>query len=322
MKAIVRREYGPPESLGFEEVPMPEVDGETDVIVKVRASSINAYDWHVLRGEPYLVRVKDGYRHPKTHGMGIDVAGTITAVGAKVTRFKVGDDVFGFAVGALAEYVEAAEAKLVAKPASMTFETAATLSCAGVTALGVLRDKAGVKPGQTVLVNGAAGGVGSFAVQIAKALGATVTAVCSTRNVERVRALGADEVVDYTSEDFSRRGKRYDVVVDAVGNRSLRALRRSLTPRGTLVVAGGGKGKWIGPLSLILKVLVVNPFVRQQLGAYMAQITSENLESLSALVESGAVVPMIDRSYSLNEAPEAIAYVEVGHARGKVVVTV
>jgi len=321
MKAITRTEYGPAESLRFEEVPMPEVD-DTDVLVKVHASSVNAFDWHFVRGEPYLVRVNAGYRRPKNHAMGIDAAGTVTAVGAKVTRFQPGDSVFGLAMGAFAEYAVAAEKRLAAKPDELTFESAATLPCAGVTALQALRDKGKVGPGMSVLVNGAAGGVGSYAVQIAKSLGAEVTGVCSTRNVDLVKSIGASEVVDYSRDDFARQSHKYDVVFDAVGNRSLRDLRRALKPRGTLVVAGGAKGKWLRPMALLLQVTVVSPFVSQQLRGVMANVTAEDLETLATLVTTGDVVPVIDRTYSLSDAPKAVGYVEEGHARGKVIITV
>jgi NADPH:quinone reductase-like Zn-dependent oxidoreductase len=321
MKAITRSVYGPAESLSFVELPTPEI-GETDVLVKVHASSVNPYDWHLLRGEPYLLRVSAGYRHPKNQDMGIDVAGTVMAVGANVTRFATGDNVFGLARGAFAEYAAADEKRLAAKPEGMTFEAAASLPCAGNTALIAVRDKGHVGPGMSVLVNGASGGVGSYAVQIAKSLGADVTGVCSARNVERVKSIGAADVIDYTRDDFARQARRFDVVVDTIGNRSLRDLRRALKPRGTLVVAGGGRGKWFRPMALLVKVMVVSPFVRQQLRSVMAGVTTENLESLSTLVMSGAVVPLIDRTYSLSETPAAVSYVEEGHARGKVIITV
>ena len=321
MKAITRVVYGPAESLTFDEVPTPEV-GETEVLVQVRASSVNPYDWHLLRGEPYLLRLSAGFRRPKVHDMGIDVAGTVSAVGAKVTRFKTGDNVFGIARGAFAEYAVANEERLAAKPDALTFESAASLPCAANTALIAVRDKGQVQSDMSVLVNGASGGVGSYAVQIAKSLGAEVTGVSSTRNVELVKSIGAGDVIDYTRDDFARRPQRYDVVVDTIGNRSLRDLRRALKPRGTLVVAGGGSGKWFRPMALLLKVIIVGPFVRQQLRGVMAGVTPENLEALSTLVVSGDVVPLIDRTYPLSETPVALAYLEEGHARGKVIITV
>jgi NADPH:quinone reductase-like Zn-dependent oxidoreductase len=321
MKAVTRTVYGPAEGLSFDEVPMPEV-GETDVLVKMHASSVNPYDWHLLRGEPYLLRVGAGYRRPKNHDMGIDAAGTVVAVGGKVTRFEMGDNVFGIARGAFAEYAAADEKRLAAKPDAMTFEAAASLPCAGNTALLAVRDKGQVTSGMSVLVNGASGGVGSYAVQIAKSLGAEVTGVCSSRNVELVRSIGAADVIDYSRDDFARQTRRYDVIVDTIGNRSLRDLRRALKPRGTLVIAGGGSGKWFRPLALLVKAVVVAPFVRQQIRGFMSIVTTENLETLSALVTSGDVVPLIDRQYSLSETPTALGYVEEGHARGKVVITI
>ena len=321
MKAIKRTVYGPPESITLVEVPMPEV-GDTDVLVKVHASSVNPYDWHLLRGEPYLVRVNAGYRRPKNQDIGIDVAGTVIGVGAKVTRFEIGDAVFGLARGAFAEYAAADERRLAPKPDAMSFESAASLACAGITALLAVRDKGLVKSGMSILVNGASGGVGSFAVQIARSLGAEVTGVCSTRNVERVTSIGAAHVIDYTSEDFARSSQRYDVVLDTIGNRTLRDLRRALTPKGTLVVAGGGSGKWFRPMALLVKTAVVSPFVSQQLRSVMAVVTTENLETLAALVTSGDVVPLVDRKYDLGEASAAVAYVEEGHARGKVIITI
>ncbi len=321
MKAITRTMYGPAESLSFVDAPMPTL-GDTDVLVKVHASSVNPYDWHILRGEPYLLRLGAGLRRPKNHDMGIDVAGTVVSIGEKVTRFNVGNNVFGLARAAFSEYAAADETRLTTKPDAMSFESAASLPCAGNTALIAVRDKGQVSSGMSVLVNGASGGVGSFAVQIAKALGANVTGVCSTRNVERVRSIGAAEVIDYTSDDFARQPHRYDVVVDAVGNRSLRDLRRVLKPRGTLVVAGGGSGKWIRPMVLLLKVTVAAPFARQQLKSVMAGVTAENLETLCLLVTSGDVVPLIDRTYPLSETPAALGYLEEGHAQGKVIIAV
>ena len=321
MKAITRSVYGPAASMTFDEVPMPEV-GENDVLVKMHASSVNPYDWHLLRGEPYLLRLSAGFRRPKNHDMGIDAAGTVVSVGANVTRFTSGDNVFGIARGAFAEYAVANEDRLAAKPDTLAFEAAASIPCAGNTALVAVRDKGKVGAGMSVLVNGASGGVGSFAVQLATSLGAEVTGVCSTRNVELVKSIGAVEVVDYTRDDFARLAHRYDVVIDTIGNRSLRDLRRALKPRATLVVAGGGSGKWFRPMALLLKVIVVAPFVRQQLSGVMAGVTPENLETISALMVSGDVTPLIDRTYELSETPVALGYLEEGHARGKVIITV
>ena len=320
MKAIIGTEYGPPESLSFEEVPMPEV-ADTEVLLRVHASSVNPYDWHMVRGEPYLLRMSAGYRRPKSHAMGIDAAGTVTAIGAMVTRFQPGDNVFGIAKGAFAEFAAADEKRLAVMSGGVTFESAATLPCAGITALQAVRDKGQVAPGMSVLINGAAGGVGSFAVQIAKSLGAEVTGVCSTRNLELVKSIGATEVIDYSRDDFAQRSQRYDVVVDTVGNRSLGDLRRPLKPRGTLVIAGGAKGKWLRPVALLLKATLASPLVRHQLRGVMADVTPEDLEALFNLVKTGEVVPLVDRTKPLSELPAALAYLEEGHARGKVIIT-
>jgi len=321
MKAIVRSEYGSSDCLRFEETSTPTV-GDGEVLVQVRASSVNPFDWHMVRGEPYLIRLSEGLRRPKSHGVGIDMAGTVVAVGEAVTSCKVGDEVFGSGAGTLAEYAVGNEARLAPKPAGLTFESAAIMPCAGVTALQGLRDRGEIKPGQRVLINGAAGGVGTFAVQIAKSMGAMVTGVCSTRNVDLVRSIGADDVIDYTKEDFSRRGERFDVVMDTVGNRSLTALRRALTKDGSLLLAAGAKGKWLRPVALMLKGVVVGRFVHHRIRIVMAVIKREDLAELASLAVSGALTPVVDRSYSLSETAQALQYVEAGHARGKVVVEV
>lgn len=320
MKAIVRREYGAPETLQLVEMAVPTV-GPDDVLIKVYASSVNPYDWHLVRGEPYLARA-GGLRKPKDPNMGIDVAGTVCALGANVHGFEVGDEVFGGGRGTLAEFALSSEGRLVKKPSGLTFESAAAIPCAGVTALQGLRDKGEVQGGQSVLINGAAGGVGTFGVQIAKSMGAIVTGVCSTRNLDFVRSIGADDVVDYTCEDFALRQKKFDVILDTVGNRSLSDLRRALTARGTLVEVGGAGGKWLGPASLMLKAAATSRLVRHQLRPMIAKITSEDLLALLALIETGKLVPIVDRTYSLDQGPTAIAYLEEGHARGKVVVVV
>jgi NADPH:quinone reductase-like Zn-dependent oxidoreductase len=320
MKAIVRSTYGSPDCLRFEEIPTPEVS-TGKVLVKVRASSVNPYDWHMMRGEPYLLRMSEGLRRPKAEGMGIDLAGTVEAVGEGVTTFKVGDEVFGNGAGTLAELAVASENRLAHKPEGVSFEAAAVIPCAAVTALMGLQ-RAELRAGQRVLINGASGGVGSFAVQIAKSMGATVTGVCSTRNVDLVTSIGADEVIDYTKDDFSRREQKFDVVMDTVGNRSLTALRRALTKDGTLVLAAGAKGKWFRPVALLLKGIVVSKFVHHKIRVVLAVTSREVLDELAALVQSGAVTPVIDRSYSLSECAQAVQYLEEGHARGKVVVEV
>ena len=321
MKAITYNCYGSPDNLELREVDTPEVvdDG---VLVRVRAASANPLDWHALRGEPYLVRLGGGLRRPKADRLGVDVAGHVEAVGKDVTEFRPGDEVFGGRTGAFAEFVCGVEKNFVPKPPGVPFEQAAAIAIAGCTALQALRDHGHVQPGQSVLINGAAGGVGTFAVQLAKMFGADVTGVCSTGNVELVRSLGADRVVDYTRTDFTRNGRRYDLIVDAVGNRSLRALRRALESNGTLVIVGGKKGRFLGPLMLPLKAVLVNRFVDQQLGWFIANLAKEDLAYLGELVEAGKVTSVVDRTYPLSETAEAIRHLETGHARGKTVITV
>lgn len=330
MKAIVQDRYGSADALRFEVVDDP-APGDGEVLVRVRAAAVNAYDWHTMRGDPYLARLAMpsvfGPRGPKRRVRGRDFAGQVEAVGRGVTRFRPGDEVYGdlgHASGAFAEYACAPQDQVARKPANLTFEQAAAVPLAGNTALMGLRDAAGVRPGWRVVVNGASGGVGTFAVQIAKALGAEVTAVCSTRNTDLVRDLGADHVVDYTRQDFTRAGHRYDAVLDLVGNRSLTALRRALTPRGALVLSGGGVsrgGSLVGPMGLLIRSQLLSPFVGQRLVRLTEAPSARNLDALRALVESGAVTPAIDRAYPLSEAAEAIRYLEVDHARAKVVVT-
>ena len=322
MQAIVGEEYGGPEVLELRDVDVPALHPD-GVLVRVRASSVNPYDWHVMRGLPRLVRLSEGRSRPKQPIRGVDVAGVVEAVGENVTAFRPGDEVFGAKAGALAEYVCAGPKNvLAAKPAGLTFEQAAAIPLAGVTALQALRDKGRLEAGQRVLVNGAAGGVGTFAVQIAKALGADVTGVCSTRNVDLVTSIGADRVLDYAEVDFARSDERYDLVLDNVGNRSLSDLRRALTPHGALVVVGGGGGNWIGPMMLPLRAAMLSPFVGQRLLPFLAKHTQDDLLVLKELAETGKIVPVIDRTYPLAEAAEAIRYLETGHARGKVVVAV
>ena len=320
MKAIVFYEYGSPDVLKYEEIERP-APGDREVLIKVRAASINPYDWHFMRGEPYLLRLMAGLRRPKDRRLGIDVAGQVEAAGKNVTRFKPGDEVFGSCRGALAEYACASESMLVVKPHHVTFEQAASVPVAAFTALQGLRDHGKVEPGHRVLINGASGGVGTFAVQIGQWLGAEVTGVCSTRNVEMVRTLGADHVMDYTQEDFTRGGQRYDLIFDPVGNHSLSALRRVLNPKGTCVVVGGPSGRWIGPLGSFVKARALSPFLSQRLVAILAKPNREDLTILAELMAAGKVTPVIDRRYRLSEIPDAIRYLEGGHARGKVVIT-
>jgi NADPH:quinone reductase-like Zn-dependent oxidoreductase len=321
MKAIVGATYGSSDRLKLDDIPMPQI-GDTDVLVKVRAASVNALDWHMATGRPYLMRPMMGTRKPKRAVRGVDVAGEVEAVGAKVTQFKPGDAVFGVGSGSFAEYVSADETELIVKPDALSYEQAASLPIAGFTALQALRKFGQLQSGQSVLINGAAGGVGNFTVQIAKALGAHVTGVCSTRNVEFVRSVGADEVVDYTAQDFSRQGKKYDLIVDAVGNRSLSAFRRALTTKGTLVLVGGGGGNWLGPVAQFLRTMVQKPFISQRIVIAMAKPDQDSLRQLAELCEVGKVRPAVDRTYSLPETPEAVSLLETHHARGKSVIVV
>jgi len=325
MRAIVRCDYGTADVLRLEQVETP-VPGDDEILVKVRAAAINPLDWHEMRGTPYLMRLGSGLRKPKDIRLGVDFAGTVEAVGRNVTRFKPGDEVFGGRSGALAEYVVVRHDRAVAaKPSNVSFEQAATAGIAAITALQALRDAGRLQSGEKVLVNGASGGVGTFAVQIAKALGAEVTGVSSTRNLELVRSLGADRVIDYTREDYSAGGRLYDVILDNVGNRSLSENRRVLAPTGRYVLVGGGgpdAGNWIGPLLKPLQAVLLSPFVSQDMGMFLSGFTNEDMQRLAELMQSGAVTPVIDRSYPLSETAEAIRYLEQGRARGKVVITV
>ncbi|MEV4516204.1 NAD(P)-dependent alcohol dehydrogenase [Dactylosporangium sp. NPDC049525] len=326
MKAIVQDRYGPSDVLRFDELD-PPVAADGELLVRVHAASVNARDWHVMRGDPYLARMAFGLRAPRVRVRGTDFAGRVEAVGAGVTRFRAGDEVFGEIDAAFAEYVRVpADGVVERKPANLTFEQAAAMPLAANTALMGLRDAARVGSGQRVLINGASGGVGTFAVQLAKAFGAHVTGVCSTRNLELIRSLGADRVVDYTREDFTRDGAtRYDVVFDLVGNRSLADCRRVLTPTGTLVLSGGGVsegGSLLGPIRLIARGRLASRFVRHRVLTLTAVPSRENLATLRELAESGAVVPVIDRTFPLSDAAEAVRYLEMDHARAKVVITV
>lgn len=320
MKAIVYVEYGPPDVLQFTEVAKP-TPKDDEVLIIIRAASVNPLDWHYMRGTPYLVRTKSGLRKPKVTRLGVDVAGQVEAVGKNVTQFQPGDEVFGACKGAFAEYVCASEGALVLKPANVTFEQAAAVPVAAVSALQGLRDKGQIQRGHKVLINGAAGGVGTFAVQIAKVFGADVTGVCSTSNVDMVRSIGAHHVMDYTQEDFTKSGQRYDLIFDSVGNHSLSDCRRALTTEGTLVLVGGpDKGRWLAPLTGVLTAVVLSRFVSQKLLPFLAHLSKDDLIVLRELLEAGKVAPVIDRSYPLSDVPEAIRYLEKGHARGKVVI--
>jgi NADPH:quinone reductase-like Zn-dependent oxidoreductase len=324
MKAIVQDRYGSPDILECKDIAAP-VAADNEVLVRVHAAAVNALDWHFMRGDPYLARLTLGFSGPKVKVRGRDFAGRVESVGSTVTRFKPGDEVFGEADGAFAEYVRVSEELVESKPANLTHAQAAALPLAGNTALTGLRDIARVQAGQQILINGASGGVGTFAVQLAKVFGATVTGVCSTRNADLVTSLGADHVIDYTKEDFTRNGKRYDAILDLVGNRSLADFRRALTPTGTLILSGGGVsdgGSLVGPMGLMLKGRAVSTFVRQRIVMFVASPKRENLATLRELAESGKIAPVIDRTYPLNEAPEAIRYLEKDHARAKVIITI
>ena len=320
MQAVLARCYGSPEVLKLEQIAKP-APADDQLLVKVHAAALNPLDWHSMRGSPYILRMSAGFGTPKDPRVGVDFAGTVEAVGENVTQFKPGDEVFGGAGGSVAEYVVVRESRGVAvKPANMSFEQAASVPIAAVTALQGLRDKGGIKPGQKVLINGASGGVGTFAVQIAKHYGAEVTGVCSTRNVELVRSLGADRVIDYTKEDFAQGDERYDIILDNVGNRSISDLRRVLQPTGSLVIVGGPKGNWIGPLMGAIKATIVQPFVDQKLGLFIARLEHDDMKFLGELMQTGKMTPVIDRRYALSETAQAMEYLEAGRARGKVIV--
>jgi len=323
MKAIVYETYGSPDVLELKEVEKPTPKGD-EVLVNVHAAAANPLDWHLMRGEPFLARLENGLRKPKITRLGADIAGRVEAVGADVTQFQPGDVVFGenFArgLGGFAEYVAVPERALALKPANLSLEAAAAVPIAALTALQGLRNKGQIQPGQKVLVNGASGGVGTFAVQIAKALGTEVTGVCSTRNVDMVRSIGADDVVDYTKEDFTRNSQQYDLIFDAVGNRSVADLERALKSRGICAVAG------FTTLSRLFQLIVLGAWVSRtgtkQIGLMSTVHTNkEDLLFIKALLEAGKVVPVIDRCYPLCETAEAIRYLETGHARGKVIIT-
>lgn len=320
MKAIRYRCYGSPEVLEFVEVEKP-LPADDEVLVKVRAASVNPLDWHYMRGSPYFMRLLTGIGAPSDTRFGVDFAGTVEAVGKHVKQYKAGDEVFGASSGAFAEYVTVREGRAVAtKPAGVTFGQVASVPIAGVTALQALRDHGKIEAGQKVLINGASGGVGTFAVQIAKSFGAEVTGVCSTRNLEMVRSIGADHVIDYKHEDYTQNGQRYDLIIDMVGNHSLSENRRALTPAGRLVMVGGPKGDWLGPVGGLVKSLLISPFVEQEFGMILAELRKDDLATLGELMRAGIVTPVIDRRYALSDLPDAIRYSEQGHARGKIVI--
>jgi NADPH:quinone reductase-like Zn-dependent oxidoreductase len=323
MKAIVQDKYGSPDVLEFADIDQPVV-GDDDLLIRVHAAGVDPSVWHIMTGLPYLVRLMGyGLRKPKSRVRGNDVAGIVEAVGKGVEGFQPGDEVFGVCGGSFAEYARARRDKVALKPANLTFEQAAVVPISGFTALQGLRDKGNVQPGHKVLIIGAGGGVGTFAVQIAKALGADVTGVCSTTKVDLVRSIGADNVIDYTREDFAKTGQRYDLILDTAGNRPLSYLRRALSRQGTLVIVGGeGGGRWFGGATRLFGPLLVSPFVSQKLRGLLAKPRNEDLLFLKELIEAGNVRPVIDRTYPLSEASEAIRYLAEGHARGKVVITI
>ena len=323
MKAIFQDEYGTTDVLELREIDKPEI-AEDEVLVHVHAAGVDRGVWHIMTGLPYPIRLAGyGLRSPKTPVLGADMAGVVEGVGNNVTRFQPGDEVFGIATGSYAEYAIAREDKLAPKPSNLTFEQAAVVAISGLPALQGLRDKGKVRSGQKVLIIGASGGVGTYAVQIAKAFGAHVTAVCSTTKVDMVRSIGADRVIDYTKEDFTQGDERYDVILDIGGNSSLSRLRRALTAKGTLVIAGGETdGRWLGGTDRQVRALMLSPFVGQKLGTFISSENAEDLIVLKDLIEAGKVKPIIDRTYALSDVPDAIRYLEEGNARGKVAITI
>ena len=323
MRAIVYERYGAPDVLELQVVDKPAV-GVDDVLIRVRAASVNPYDWHFMRGEPVIARPQlGGLRKPgKDTRLGVDVAGEVVMVGSNVQEFRQGDHVFGACTGSFAEYAIARESSLVLKPANVPFEQAGAVGIAAFTAIQSLRDWGQIQPGHKVLINGAAGGVGTYAVQLAKVWGAEVTAVCSTRNVDMVRSIGSDHVVDYTKGDFTLGTQRYDLMIDIIGNHSLSRTRRVLVPKGILVMVGGPKGRWIKPLDRLLRALVSSPFVSQKMVSRTAVWSKKDLVLMRELMEEGKVRAVIDRTYPLSDVAEAVRYLEEGHARGKVVITV
>jgi NADPH:quinone reductase-like Zn-dependent oxidoreductase len=323
MKAIVQDTYGSTDVLELREIDKPEI-ADDEVLVRVRAAGVDRGVWHQMAGLPYPIRLAGyGLRAPKNQTPGMDVAGVVEAVGKDVTRFQPGDEVFGIAKGSFAEYARAPEKKLAPKPANLTFEQAAVVAISGSTALQAVRDHGRVKPGQWVLIVGASGGVGTYAVQLAKAFDAEVTGVCSTTKMDMVRSLGADHVIDYTREDFADGRQRYDVILDIGGNASLSRLRRALTLNGRLVIVGGEKdGRWLGGTDRQIRALLLTRFVDQKLGTFIASENYEDLMALKELIEAWKVTPAIDRTFPLSGVPNAIQYLKEGHARGKVVITV
>lgn len=320
MQAIVYHRYGPPSVLQLTDIAKP-TPAANEVLLRVRAASVNPYDWHFLRGSPYGIRFMTGFGKPKDPQLGVDLAGEVEAIGPHVTLCKPGDAVFGMGRGAFAEYACAPETALALKPANVTFEQAAATPIAALTALQGLRDHGHLQSGQKVLINGAAGGVGTFAIQFAKVLGAEVTGVCSTRNVDMVLAAGAHHVIDYTQTDFAQSADRYDLLLDCIGNHPLQACRRVLNPKGIYIGAGGQSGKWIAPMDQAFRARLLNHFVSQRLQFMVAKASQPDLILIADWMATGQVTPVIDRTYLLAQVPDAITYLEEGHARGKVVIT-
>src|SRR5574341_4496 len=321
MKAIVRTKYGSPDVLRLEEVEKPVLQ-DNQVLLKVFAASVNAGDWHLLRGKPFLVRLMGfGLLKPKRQILGWDIAGRVEAVGRNVKQFQPGDEVFGFCNGAFAEFVSVPEDAIVLKPANLAFEEAAAVPVAALTALQGLRDKGQIQPGQKVLIHGAGGGVGTFAVQIAKSFGAEVTGVTSTRNLDMVRSIGADQVIDYTQENFTKKEQRYDLMLDCFANHSLLECKRVLNPNGKYVVVGGPIGSIISILAGWITAPILSLLVSQKFAMFIVKVTKQDLTIMRELLEAGRVKPVIDRRYALSEVPDAIRYIGQGHARGKVVIT-
>jgi len=320
MNAIVQYDYGSPDVLEIQEVDKPVVDDD-HVLVRVHAASVNPYDWHMMRARPHFVRLQAGLARPKHIIQGADVSGTVEVVGKNVARFQPGDEVFGMCSGAFAEYASASQRSIALKPTNLSFEQAASITMAGTTALQALR-RGQVGPGDKVLISSASGGVGTFAVQIAKSLGAEVTGVCSPRNADVVRSIGADHVIDYTRQDFTQCEQRYDMILDSVGTRSLSAYRHTLSPEGVYVSIGAlHMGDWLGPLTFAGKILFASLVGRQKMVLVVASVRTEDLVLLKELIEAGDVTPVIDRSYRLSDVPDAIRYLEEGHAQGKVVIS-
>ena len=320
MQAIVHSRYGPPDALELKDIDTPVVTDD-QVLVRVHAAAVGKGDWLTVQGLPYVARLRYGLPNPKHPVPGFDVAGRVEAVGSHVTQLQPGAAVFGWCDGAFAEYASVPQDQLVGKPANLTFEQAAAVPISGFAALQALRDTGGVQPGQRVVVIGASGGVGSFAVQLAKAFGAEVTGVCSTKSLEMVRALGADQVIDYTQEDFTRTGQRYDLILEMAGNRPLADLRRALTPKGTLVLVGGSGGRWLMGTGRTLRAVLVSPFVGQRLRSFLSKPRGADLVVLKELIEAGNLTPVIDRTFPLREAPAAIGYVGERSTQGKTVIT-